>query len=421
MLQRILARNFKLHKNIDMELPPITLLVGPNNSGKSSLFQVLQLAKQSSITRGGLFLVPHEGHSVDVGAFRDVCTKGEDTLTLTLEGFIAPANLSMIKRKIRRADVSLTGQFQNNDLIYHSGEIAAGEYSVKWEWDKYSKGKITSDSLQIDGFTIKFDAKEEFYSPVSPSISGAPPGTPIEARAEIRNFIDGLVSAPSDLISSVHFVYGLRGFEQFSYLLDRSSPTRMELVLLHDRSSAMANLIAYNRELEERLSEWFETILGVGLRFELLENQKIALEAKKKGITSLVNEGLGLHQLLFILIPIALSQPFETICIDDPGAHLHPRAQSDLVSLLLRIYREEKKQYIITTHSEHILFAFLTALAKKEITKEEIALYYFENRNGTADVRRVELDEHGRISGGLPGFFEHNIEKMLDYLDSLEQ
>jgi len=215
-------------------------------------------------------------------------------------------------------------------------------------------------------------------------------------------------------------VYGLRGFEQFSYELEKRSPARLEWILLHDRSRTMANLIAYNRELEERLSEWFENILGVGLRFELLENQKIALEAKKKGTTSFVNEGLGLHQLLFMLIPIALAQPFETMCIDDPGAHLHPKAQSDLVSLLLRIYKKEHNQYIIATHSEHILFSFLTALAAKEITKEELALYYFENKNGTAEIERIEIDEYGRVSGGLPGFFEHNIDKMLDYLTSLE-
>jgi predicted ATPase len=215
-------------------------------------------------------------------------------------------------------------------------------------------------------------------------------------------------------------VYGLRGFEQFSYDMEKDPPTGIETVLLHDRSRKMANLVVYNREMEDRLSAWFEDILGVQLRFELLRNQKIALETKKKETTSFVNEGLGLHQLLFILIPIALAQPFETICIDDPGAHLHPKAQSDLISLLLHIYKKEHKQYIIATHSEHILFAFLAAVAKKEIKKEEIALYYFENKDGTAEVQKVKIDEYGRISGELPGFFEHNVEKMLDYLNSLE-
>ena len=419
MLQRMFLKNFKLHRNTDIKLRPITLLIGPNNSGKSSLFHILQLVKQSSAAERN-YLTLHEGTSIDVGAFGDICTHRADTVVVTLEGFFTPANLAMIKRKIERADVSFTIHFQHNEPIHHSGEITAGEYCVTWEWDRYSRSEIAFEPVHINGFTITFDVKKDFYRPLAPVISEAPPRTPVETRADIRNLAEGMASAPLDLIHSVHVVYGLRGFEQFSYDMEKDPPTGIETVLLHDRSRKMANLVVYNRELEDRLSAWFEDILGVRLRFELLRNQKIALETKKKETTSFVNEGLGLHQLLFILIPIALAQPFETICIDDPGAHLHPKAQSDLISLLLHIYKKEHKQYIIATHSEHILFAFLAAVAKKEIKKEEIALYYFENKDGTAEIQKVKIDEYGRISGGLPGFFEHNLEKMLDYLNSLE-
>ncbi len=418
MLERMVIRNFKLHRNTDIELKPITLLIGPNNSGKSSLFHILQLLKQNSISRVP-YLVVHQNPFIDVGTFHDICQAGENTITLALKGFYIPANLAMIKRKVSRVDVFCEIQFQNNELVYHSGEISAGEYSLKWTWDRYSGGKAIGPSL-IDGFTIDLSATSDFYKPLSFAISATPPRVSIEKRAELQNLMEGMVNAPSDTISSLHFVYGLRGFEQSSHDLEKGLPTRMERVLLHDRSSVMASLIAYNREMEERLSEWFEEILDVGLRSELLEGQKIALKTKRKDLTSFVNEGLGLHQLLFILIPIALAQPFETVCIDDPEAHLHPKAQSDLVSLLLRICAKEHKQYLIATHSEHILFSFLTAIAKKEITKDEVALYYFENKNGSAEIRKVAIDEYGRISGGLPGFFEHNIEKMLDYLDSLE-
>jgi hypothetical protein len=68
-----------------------------------------------------------------------------------------------------------------------------------------------------------------------------------------------------------------------------------------------------------------------------------------------------------------------------------------------------------------VLFSFLNAVARKEISNQELVVYYFENKEGTSDVRDVEIDQQGRISGGLPGFFEHNIEKLLEYLDSLEQ
>lgn len=420
MLESVALKNFKLHADTALKLKPITLLIGPNNSGKSSLFQALQIARQSFSGKESQ-LVPSSPSTIDVGTFQDVCRKGEDTLSMAFKGFFVPANLAMIRKGIEKIDVYYQIQFQSNKLIHHQGEIATGEYTLAWEWNRFSGGSVSPQYLRINGFTVSVEATEDIQNPLLPAISESPPGTPIEARAEIRNLVGGLVQAPSDLIASARVVYGLRGFERVSHDLLTSPSARMEKVLLHERATSMANQIAYNRELEERLSEWFRRLLGVRLRVDLVDNRRITIEAKRDILTSFVNEGLGLHQLLFILIPVALSQPYETVCMDDPAAHLHPKAQSDLVSLLLRIYREEHKQYIIATHSEHVLFSFLTAVASKEISNQELVVYYFENKEGTSEVREVEVDQQGRVSGGLPGFFEHNIEKLLEYMDSLEQ
>jgi energy-coupling factor transporter ATP-binding protein EcfA2 len=167
MLQRISVRNFKLHRNTKIELKSITLLIGPNNSGKSSLFHILQLRKQAFTSQKSVLVpqmpefsmfsqifFPSDLSYLDVGTFHDVCTTGEDSITFALEGFFTPANLAMIKRKMTRIDVSYTATFQNNDLIYQGGEIAAREYSIKWEWDQYSGGRITSEPLHCNGFTI---------------------------------------------------------------------------------------------------------------------------------------------------------------------------------------------------------------------------------------------------------------------------
>jgi predicted ATPase len=367
MLESVALKNFKLHADTSLKLKPITLLIGPNNSGKSSLFQSLQVARQS-FSGKELQLVPPSPSTIDVGTFQDVCRKGENTLSMAFKGFFVPANLAMIRKGIEKIDVHYRIQFQSNKLIHHQGEIVAGEYALAWEWNRFSGGSVSPQYLRINGFTVSIEATEDVQNPLLPAISESPPGTPIEARAEIRNLVGGMVQAPSDLIASARVVYGLRGFERVSYDLLTSPSARMEKVLLHERATSMANQIAYNRELEERLSEWFSRLLGVRLRVDLVDNRRITIEAKRDILTSFANEGLGLHQLLFILIPVALSQPYETVCMDDPAAHLHPKAQSDLVSLLLRIYREEHKQYIIATHSEHVLFSFLTAVARREIS-----------------------------------------------------
>lgn len=51
MLKSIRLKNFKLHEDTQIEAAPITVFIGPNNSGKSSIFQAL-LALRQAAARG---------------------------------------------------------------------------------------------------------------------------------------------------------------------------------------------------------------------------------------------------------------------------------------------------------------------------------------------------------------------------------
>jgi len=50
MLKRIHIENFKSLKNVTLDLQPVNLLIGPNNSGKSNLLKALEFMS-SCITR----------------------------------------------------------------------------------------------------------------------------------------------------------------------------------------------------------------------------------------------------------------------------------------------------------------------------------------------------------------------------------
>ena len=52
MLNKISLKNFKAFKEVEIELKPITILVGPNNSGKSSLIQSIILIQQTLMGSG---------------------------------------------------------------------------------------------------------------------------------------------------------------------------------------------------------------------------------------------------------------------------------------------------------------------------------------------------------------------------------
>ena len=195
-------------------------------------------------------------------------------------------------------------------------------------------------------------------------------------------------------------------------------------MVLSDRAVALASIMAYDRSMEQRLSDWLEELLQIRIEFRLVPGRRVAVRcfpSTSRGTETLfANEGTGANQIPFILVPVGLTPPGESILLSEPEAHLHPKAQASLVSLILRIAEKEGRQFFVETHSEHILHSFLLAVAKGQLARADLGIYYFENRNGTAQVRRLEVDDRGRVDGGLPGFFEHSLTELSELLDSLK-
>ncbi|MCH7977851.1 MAG: AAA family ATPase, partial [Acidobacteria bacterium] len=48
MITSVSLKNFKLHASTKIEAAPITVFIGPNNSGKSSIFQALLSLRQAA-------------------------------------------------------------------------------------------------------------------------------------------------------------------------------------------------------------------------------------------------------------------------------------------------------------------------------------------------------------------------------------
>ncbi len=442
MLQKIRLQNFKLHKDTSLEIKPVTLFIGQNNSGKSSIFQALQLIKQNLKIReqpeyseryDNLLIPPkpfkptdnyyyfYPNRLIDVGSFQDVIRKDERFIGISMEGNIPTKNRSLQDKKIKSLQIRYEMKIQNNDLKYHSGEIEGGEYHLEWDWRGEGGMKISPKTLKIGEIEFNLQTENVISKPIYSSGLSSSSTFPFEIQANAEELRDGLLNSIRDFIDSIHAIYGLRGFEENSYPLSDKPPSDNDFMLLYDRSLSINSLLPYNRELESQLSSWFKKLLGVEISFELLPGKTVKIKAKNAyGETSFINEGLGIHQLLFMFLPIALSPSSHTFLIEEPEAHLHPKAQSDITSTFIKILKNESKQFLIATHSEHILFGFLNAIAKREISLDETAIYYFKNENGVAEITKLEIDEYGRVAGGLPGFFEQNIRNVIDYLDALD-
>ncbi len=356
---------------------------------------------------------------VDIGEFKDIVREGEVEVQIGIEGDIDGPPHTTSKVPMR---VGFDVHVQNNRLVYHKGSIESLPAALLWE---FVPGALLSrPRISLEGAVLEFHPLHNFRL-IGFTNADIPENLPPRKKVDIGELGRRVEAAPGRLLDSVHPIFPLRGFEEWGYPLPVSSASNLERLTLADRAMAMASMLAYNRALTERLSLWLEDLLQIGIRADLVSGPRVVIRASRAGqgdTTKLfANEGTGAHQLPFILIPIGLAPPGETLLLCEPEAHLHPRAQSHLVGLLLKIWKKERRQLFFETHSEHILHSLLHAVAKGDLNRNEVAIYYFENDQGVAKVRRLDMDEKGRVEGGLPGFFDHSLAELSEYIEALKK
>ncbi len=85
MLKLMRLGNFRAFDEVSVEFAPLTVLLGANSTGKSSILHALILLKQS--LRGGDYRVPltFGGPLINLGRLKDVGWQGKNRLLFELQ------------------------------------------------------------------------------------------------------------------------------------------------------------------------------------------------------------------------------------------------------------------------------------------------------------------------------------------------
>ena len=97
-----------------------------------------------------------------------------------------------------------------------------------------------------------------------------------------------------------------------------------------------------------------------------------------------------------------------TLIIENPEAHLHPKAQARLTEFLARVAGCDV-QIFIESHSEHILNAFCIAVASAEtnLENDDVSVLYFKDTpEGAPNCVQVPILPNGNIEEWHDGFFD---------------
>jgi predicted ATPase len=109
--------------------------------------------------------------------------------------------------------------------------------------------------------------------------------------------------------------------------------------------------------------------------------------------------GYGVSQILPILFDTMHSRGQQTFLLQQPEVHLHPRAQAALGSLLVRQAARSGQRFIVETHSDYLLDRVRMEVRENKIKlpHDEVVILYFERVAGRAKVHPIFLDERGNL------------------------
>lgn len=410
LLTRFGVRNLKGLEEAEIELRPITILIGSNGSGKSTVAQALLLLKQSL---GSTQLIP-SGEHVNLGELRDLFFSRElkTPIAFLLEG----------KRGVMHYREEF--EFGEDGISYSSAEFSTSYGPIRVTGEEITPTRITGTDFGIDlapsnvfpqGFLIKGTS-----------------GGGGETRNALRAAVDELNSIFPAIIEDLQriwYVPPLRGTLRPFHPLEAKPLSNLATPSAADietRNASWITTLGYTPELLAQVSRWCSDILQTSLKERLVPEKQITLEST--GLhhqINIANEGFGLNQLAFLLTQLALAPPDSIVAIDEPEIHLHPRAQARLMQVLVEEAVTNRKTLLLVTHSEHIVYQALTMVGLRDLQPEQLALYHFmEGITFTEGkrcyrARRLPFDHQGRLEQGLPDFFEANIEQYKRYLDIL--
>ncbi|MYN64071.1 MAG: AAA family ATPase [Acidobacteria bacterium] len=306
MIRRFTIEGFKrFEQKTVIDLDDVTVLVGANNSGKSTILHALTLFQYC------------------VETTRRANGNGRE-----------PKQLALARRSVSPDEFGVLPVADPGDLWPN------GRVRTKGQWNALSL-RAEFDSGATIGFQLQM-----LYNRFSivPSVTG-----------DWRKAVDGRE------IRLIPIFSGFLPREEYLTL-----PARRDRLRLQRHGEMVRNLLWDLREhaggrwstLQELLKELFPES-SVSVAFDLEVDRFLNATYRDRVLTrerDVMTAGSGFHQALQILASV-LAPGAGTVLLDEPDAHMHARLQDRLMRILARLGSEERVQFILATHSPQLLNA----------------------------------------------------------------
>jgi predicted ATPase len=342
----------------------LTLLVGANASGKSSLIQALLLLRQShlrgALERGELLL---NGRLANIGTAQDLFRQGAD----------------------------------DDDLEIHIQAEDRLDVVYRFEYPKGSPGQYS-----VPGSNSGYATNLNLFAPVF-------------------NYLNAERVGPRLLYPMSHdeampHDVGIHG-DYAAHVIARFADTAIASEKLAYRDETTGEV---SQHLGNQTQYWMRQFIpdfSMSIA-QVPEADQIRVLFGNRAGMSLVrptNIGFGFIYTLPIVVAALVATPGSLLIVENPEAHLHPGSQSAMGRFLAQV-AAAGVQVVVETHSDHVLNGIRVAAKRRLIQADTVAINFLttEPDDRSVVVRVPRLYDDGGIDPWPSGFFDQFDADLLE-------
>lgn len=426
MLKELRISNFRLFDDeVTLRFRPITVFIGRNNSGKSSIIKFL-LMLQQSLGGGSPDLLQSYGDRVRFGPFENL--KNSLTQKQQLEFELKVSNPDSLGDGLRDYLQPDETDIEEDRLLYATSAMIpydtdGGNGGKHLEHETRvlldSEEKLAIDNLPNENYRLlKFpsylDIPSYRESKLSAKVGEHAPAAYL-AKEEAQKNIVAVLQRNIEALKHLSVVRA-----EPARIIEASSPPPRDVgqdgrYTLPHLQKLMEVQPVYNF-----IQPHIRAVAGVReIVFEHLSviDRVFAVNDKTGAKTYIDDFGFGVSQCLPIFVQGALMHRHAHLMIEQPEAQLHPTAQLELGSFFADLWKKRKVGSIIETHSDNILLRLRRLVATGELSAKDISVAYFSNNKEKGNmpiIKNLDINEDGTMEDGLPmEFFGKNLDEVL--------
>ncbi|MEQ9359504.1 AAA family ATPase [Coleofasciculus chthonoplastes] len=428
-ITRISVQGFKsLYDECSIEIRPLTILAGANSSGKSSIMQPLLLMKQTleaPYDPGALLL---NGPNVRFTANEQIFSQFKSKKNICV--FSTNIEIDQSKSLFQKFKTANRGKLTNFEIKHKEGEkenrfwkgMARQEilyflteyYQNKNEsigWIIQNTGEMVDHleySINLERCFLDLTCKSKICVSINTEESTLLDANLYDSHSHTNLF-------KTNIRKMIHLP-GLRGNPERTYpttAIGSEFPGTFE--------NYVASIInEWQESNDKHINHLNKTLEIIGLpKIEAVQVNDVQVELRI-GRFSIADVGIGVSQVLPVLVGLLVAKTGQLVYIEQPELHLHPRAQAALANILADAAKRGVR-VVIETHSELLLLAVQSLVAERQLSPDLVKLHWFtRGDDGMTKVSSADLDEAGAFGDFPEDFSDVSLKLESRYLNAAE-